>query len=108
MGEETQRRLQSLNYLAALPLKDFVQFFYEATESRQTSDSGRWRGHLALGDAERVAGEPWRVDILALGDDGWAADTPLCQSTVCECGNAIRSWSNHMICPVCQTPQRGT
>ena len=97
-------RREALHYLTTLNDKQFAELFYEAVAGRNTSDSRRWGGHFVLADAEKVDGEPWAVDFIALSADAavWGDDAPICQSGTCTgCGSPVRSWSKQARCPVC-------
>lgn len=96
-----------LNWLSSLTDKQFVEFFYEAVESRDTSEIKGEQGHFVLADTSQIPGEKRETVFLGLPDpsaysDKWVDDAPICQTGQCaECQSWIRSIAKRAICPVC-------
>lgn len=102
-------------WLSKLSDVELIDFFYAHLQDRNVYRAeGRHRqSHLVLGVSSRDVedngdAEPWTLHLLALANEAWASDSPICQFGACAvCGHATASVSRDAQCPVCLIPVRG-
>jgi hypothetical protein len=102
-----------IQHLRDLGEREFAELFYDIARARSVRNPEGTARHLVLADAARDDGK-WVVEVIAGHDpaqyrDGWAPGVPICQSGTCEsCGNELRSWAKHMLCPICGATAYGS